>query len=294
MASQFRTANKWTTRRWGVPDHSNQLDLFSEAVPDTSETDTQVPPQRSSTQTGPRRPEQMRLDMWEAPPANDAVPVPVATPDDVPTRVDQEEKLQEAISQTATVAQHESAPEITLAPLPEIEAVMRVRDVEPEPLPSRDFRITPAHRIGEGSLQEKARDNVAAIRLLKSLEAEKRDATDEEKTILARYVGWGAMPNVFGYQPPGEWRQMAAGIKELLTGAEYESARASTPNAHFTSPQVIEAVWSGIERIGLGKGAQILEPAMGVGQFFGLMPESFAGGHRTEALSRRHHIRQGV
>jgi hypothetical protein len=63
-------------------------------------------------------------------------------------------------------------------------------------------------------------------------------------------------------------------VKELLTGPEYESARASTPNAHFTSPQVIEAIWSGLHRLGLGRGAQILEPAMGVGHFFGLMPES--------------------
>jgi len=70
-------------------------------------------------------------------------------------------------------------------------------------------------------------------------------------------------------------------VKELLTGPEFESARASTPNAHFTSPLVIEAIWSGLQRLGLGKGAQILEPAMGVGHFFGLMPESVQSGHRT-------------
>jgi hypothetical protein len=229
-----------TTRRWGVPDYSNQLDLFSEAVPDTSETDERVTPRSSGSTSRPPRPEQMRLDMWEPLPPNDAVPAPVATPDDVPTREDKKQELQEAISQTATVAENVSALESTAAPLRPMETVVRVLDVEPEPLPSRDFRITSAHRIGEGSLQEKARDNVAAIRLLKSLEAEQRDATDEEKTILARYVGWRAIPNVFGYNPPGEWRQLAVGIKELLTGTEYESARASTPNAHFTSPQVIE------------------------------------------------------
>jgi type I restriction-modification system DNA methylase subunit len=70
-------------------------------------------------------------------------------------------------------------------------------------------------------------------------------------------------------------------VKELLTDKEYESARASTPNAHYTSPQVIEAIWSGLHHMGLGKGAQILEPAMGVGHFFGLMPESMQGGHKT-------------
>jgi hypothetical protein len=150
----------------------------------------------------------------------------------------------------------------------------KIFDIEPEAKPSRDFRITGAHRIGQGSLQEKARDNIAAIRLLKTLEADDRDATYDERSALARYVGWGAMPNVFGYVPPGEWRSTAAAVKELLTGPEFESARASTPNAHYTSPQVIEAIWYGLHRMGLGKGAQILEPSMGVGHFFGLMPES--------------------
>jgi len=130
-------------------------------------------------------------------------------------------------------------------------------------------------------LHEKAQGNIAAIRLLKSLEADNREATDEEKALLARYVGWGGMPNVFGYAPPDEWRNTAGAVRDLLTDAEYASARASTPNAHFTSPQVIEAIWSGLRHLGLGKGAQILEPAMGVGHFFGLMPDSMQGGHRT-------------
>ncbi len=89
------------------------------------------------------------------------------------------------------------------------------------------------------------------------------------------------MLNVFGYYPPPDWRSTAGAVKELLTEAEYQSARASTPNAHYTSPQVIEAIWSGLQHLGLGKGAQILEPAMGVGNFFGLMPKSVQGGHRT-------------
>ena len=161
-------------------------------------------------------------------------------------------------------------------------AVGKVFDIEPEePKPSRDLRITSAHRIGQGSLQEKARDNLAAIRLLKTLEAEDRAATDEEKAVLARYVGWGALPNVFGRYPPEEWGTLAGAVKELLTEEEYQSARASTPNAHYTSPLVIEAIWNALDHLGLGRNAQILEPAMGVGHFFGLMPESFGGGHRT-------------
>jgi hypothetical protein len=152
----------------------------------------------------------------------------------------------------------------------------------PEPVtPSRDFRITEAHRIGKGSLAEKARDNVAAIRTLKAIEADSREATDDEKVTLARYVGWGAMPNVFNYYQTEDLRPTAQAVKELLTDSEYASARASTPNAHYTSPMVIEAIWDGLRHIGVGGDTQILEPAMGIGHFFGMMPEDMQSGHRT-------------
>ena len=86
-------------------------------------------------------------------------------------------------------------------------------DIEPEEKPSRDFRITDAHRIGQGGLHEKARDNIAAIRLLKVLESENRDATDEEKAVLARYVGWGGMANASSahYPPRGVEKHGASG-----------------------------------------------------------------------------------
>ncbi|HEX3747665.1 MAG TPA: DEAD/DEAH box helicase family protein [Bryobacteraceae bacterium] len=134
-----------------------------------------------------------------------------------------------------------------------------------------------------GSLHEKARGNIEAIRLLKALEAENRDATETEKGVLARYVGWGGMPGIFesNYRRREEWDKPAEELRKILTDDEYEAARASTPNAHFTSPVVISAIWDGLQRMGVGNGAQILEPAMGVGNFFGLMPESMAGGHRT-------------
>ena len=151
-------------------------------------------------------------------------------------------------------------------------------DPEPTLSPSRDFRINESHRIGQGSLREKARDNLAAIRVLKKLEGENHDATDEEKRILSRYVGWGAMSAAFDWQPPPEWKQVAQDIKELLTPDEYESARASTPNAHFTSPMVISAIWQAMQRLGIPKGAQILEPAMGVGHFLGMMPDELLPG----------------
>jgi N12 class adenine-specific DNA methylase len=100
--------------------------------------------------------------------------------------------------------------------------------------------------------------------------------------VLARYVGWGALANaVFDDCPRHEWKNTAREVHELLTDDEYASARASTPNAHFTSPMVISAVWDALTRMGAGRGVQVLEPAMGVGHFFGLMPESMHGGHRT-------------
>jgi hypothetical protein len=129
-------------------------------------------------------------------------------------------------------------------------------------------------------LHEKARDNIAAIRLLKTLKP--RTATPPTTKKPSLPAMWaGAHAGVFGHGRRG-MEKHGAGLKELLTDEEYESARASTPNAHFTSPMVIRgdlgrpaASWV------VGKGAQILEPAMGVGHFFGLMPESMQGGHRT-------------
>src|ERR1700691_6627694 len=155
---------------------------------------------------------------------------------------------------------------------------------EPLAKPSRDFRITHAHRIGEGSLREKALANLAAIRTLKQIEADDRDATDLEKAILARYSGWGAMANAFLPEPPREWEETARELRQLLTADEYASARASTPNAHFTSPQVISAMWDALQRLGLTAGAQVLEPSMGVGHFFGLMPEALTPGSRRTGI----------
>ena len=151
-------------------------------------------------------------------------------------------------------------------------------ETEPEALPSRDFWIGEFHRIGQGSLREKAVANVEAIRVLKEIEAESRAATESEKATLARYTGWGALSNAFRPYPPQELQNIAAQLHDLLTKEEYEAARASTPNAHFTSPLVIDAIWEAMKRFGLEEGSQILEPSMGVGHFFGLMPEDLLGG----------------
>ncbi len=151
--------------------------------------------------------------------------------------------------------------------------IIRGLETEEEKTAARDFRISAANHIGEGSLREKALANIEAIRTLKLIETENRDATDAEKSILVRYAGWGAMPSAFRPYPPQDWQSAANQLRELLTKDEYEAARASTPNAHFTSPLVIEAMWQALQRFGLGADAQILEPSMGVGHFLGLMPD---------------------
>ena len=119
------------------------------------------------------------------------------------------------------------------------------------------------------------------MRTLKKLEGENRDATDDEKAVLARYAGWGAMASAFDWHPPEAFRQTAKELKELLSEEEYEAARASTPNAHFTSPLVIAAMWEAFTHLGLPRDAHILEPSMGVGHFFGMMPEELSSKHRT-------------
>jgi N12 class adenine-specific DNA methylase len=149
--------------------------------------------------------------------------------------------------------------------------------------PSRDFRITDAHQIGAGGLHEKARANLAAILLLKSIETDHRDSSDAEKAILVRYAGWGALAQVFEEERrlKHEWQAAATELKKLLTEEEYASARATTPNAHFTSPLVIRAIWQGLSRLGVTGSVDVLEPAVGAGHFFGLMPDTLQGGHRT-------------
>ena len=102
--------------------------------------------------------------------------------------------------------------------------------------------------------------------------------------MLARYSGWGALPNVFHPYPRSDWAETAREARQHLTPEEYDSARASTPNAHFTSPLVVQALWEAMERLGLTPGAQILEPSMGVGHFFGLMPESLLPGCRRTGV----------
>jgi N12 class adenine-specific DNA methylase len=102
--------------------------------------------------------------------------------------------------------------------------------------------------------------------------------------VLVKYTGWGAMPNAFATEPSRDWQTIANELRDALTAEEYTSARASTPNAHYTSPEVIQAIWQAMERFGLQPGAQILEPSVGVGHFFGLMPEGLHHGTRRTGI----------
>jgi hypothetical protein len=162
--------------------------------------------------------------------------------------------------------------------------IVRSRDARPQATLTRDYRITSADQIGEGSLREKAQANLAAIRTLKKIEDEDRIATREEKAVLVKYTGWGAMPGAFELQPSRDWRGIAQELREVLGTEEYASARASTPNAHYTSPEVIHAIWKAMERFGFQPGGHVLEPSMGVGHFFGLMPEGLYPGTRRTGV----------
>ena len=138
-----------------------------------------------------------------------------------------------------------------------------------------NFRIAPEteESAGKGfAAKEKFRQNVEAIRTLEKIEGENRIATPEEQEILAKYVGWGGLADAFD-ETKANWASEYQELKSLLSAEEYDSARESTLNAHYTSPVIIKAIYDVMERMGFSKG-NILEPAMGIGNFFGMLPEN--------------------
>ena len=147
---------------------------------------------------------------------------------------------------------------------------------EPEPTPTtpRNFRIMD-DQLGEGGAKARFRANMDAITTIKRIEAEGRAATVEEQETLSRYTGWGAIPDAFD-ESKSDWAKEYAELKAALTPEEYEAARGSTLNAHYTSPTVIRAIYDALDNMGF-EGGKILEPSMGLGNFFGLLPESMAG-----------------
>lgn len=133
-----------------------------------------------------------------------------------------------------------------------------------------DDHVIDADDIGKGGLTKKFADNIAAITVLKAMEAEGRVATPAERKILAKYAGWGALKGPFDAENKA-WAKQHAQLKDMLTDAEFRAARASTLDAHYTSPVAVGAMYAALERIGF-KGGRVLEPSVGIGNFFGLMP----------------------
>ena len=153
-----------------------------------------------------------------------------------------------------------------------VEDAEKKEDITPEQsdIPATNFHITD-DELGQGTPKEKFRANIMAIQLLKKCEEENRNATPDEQEILSRYVGWGGLADAFD-ETKSAWETEYLELKTVLTPEEYAAARASTLNAHYTQPIVIESMYQALENLGFTKG-NILEPSMGVGNFFGMLPE---------------------
>ena len=153
--------------------------------------------------------------------------------------------------------------------------IRTIRAVEPEPPTPKselhNFQITDDH-LGEGGAKAKFRMNMDAINLLKELEFDGRQAAPEEQVILSKYVGWGGLADAFD-ETKDNWKNEFAELYATLSPEEYAAARSSTLNAHYTSPTVIKAIYEAVGNMGFETG-NILEPAMGVGNFFGCLPEA--------------------
>ena len=156
---------------------------------------------------------------------------------------------------------------------PNAAAADEALNAEPMPEAVGNFHITDDN-LGVGGPKQKFARNIEAIQTLRTLEQEHRGATAEEQQVLAQYVGWGGLADAF--DPSKEnWSAEYTQLKGLLTEEEYAAARASTLNAHYTSPVVIRAIYNAVEKMGFQSG-NVLEPSMGIGNFFGMLPDSMA------------------
>ena len=154
---------------------------------------------------------------------------------------------------------------------PDAAAADEALNAEPVPEAAWNFHITDEH-LGEGGAKQKFARNIEAIRTLFKLEQEHRGATAEERQVLSQYVGWGGLADAFD-PDKNSWAKEYAKLKGLLSEDEYAAARSSTLNAHYTSPVVIRSIYDAVEKMGFQSG-NILEPSMGVGNFFGMLPDS--------------------
>ena len=179
----------------------------------------------------------------------------------------------DVVIQTLHVEQPEqsiSAPEPEQMPQVDVPTAHPQADTPP----AQNFRITD-DLLGTGGAKAKFRANMDAINLLKELEFDGRQATPEEQNILSKYVGWGGLADAFD-ESKDNWKDEFSELYATLTPVEYATARASTLNAHYTSPTVIKAIYEAVGNMGFQTG-NILEPSMGVGNFFGCLPESMQG-----------------
>jgi N12 class adenine-specific DNA methylase/adenine-specific DNA methylase len=179
--------------------------------------------------------------------------------------VDIEEMGDTTYKQPEVTEPKSEADDTTITPVSE-ESILQTTDI-----PAVNFHITD-DELGQGTPKEKFRANIMAIQLLKKCEDENRSATSEEQEILSRYVGWGGLADAFD-ETKSAWETEYLELKTVLTPEEYAAARASTLNAHYTQPIVIESMYQALENLGFTKG-NILEPSMGVGNFFGMLPEN--------------------
>jgi len=154
-------------------------------------------------------------------------------------------------------------------------------------IPAHNFSITDNLRLGKGGEVEKFNDNLLAIRTLKQIESESRRATTQEQEILARYVGWGGLANAFPNPQTGEfkdaWKERGTALTNLLTSKEYQLARRSTLDSHYTSQTVVSAMWDAVKHLGFS-GGMVLESSMGSGNFLGLMPGDLKAKGNTKFL----------
>ncbi|HNB55051.1 MAG TPA: class I SAM-dependent methyltransferase, partial [Anaerolineales bacterium] len=157
-----------------------------------------------------------------------------------------------------------------------------------------DYHITDADELGKGGAKTKARQNIEAIKLIQKLEEEGRMATPEEQAVLVKFVGWGGLPQMFDsrneWWRPGlsysgqkpEFYDEYQELKKLLTEEEWRAASRSTVNAHYTSATVVRGVWDALKHMGYDRAdGNVLEPAVGSGNFFGVMPEEFQASHKV-------------
>ena len=161
--------------------------------------------------------------------------------------------------------------EVSDTPLePDIEVPVKQAEPQIDKTGAVNFHITDDD-LGIGTAKEKFRRNVEAIRTLEKIESENRIATPEEQEILSQYVGWGGLAGAFD-ESKSAWANEYQELKGLLSEQEYASARESTLNAHYTSPAIIRSIYDALDKMGFEKG-NVLEPAMGIGNFFGMLPE---------------------